>query len=254
MLRLTTSRYRVGESVGRGPSALCRFMNQLIVIRKRARRKSRVCGGITSRSTDSGFRSRASRLEKPSRSIAERNHRFELEKLHAGMPREKSSHRIRTVAVAVKEYQIKYSVSHRAKSITWVQERLKHVERLLRSSLVPDLTEARLAEYMAMRLKEGAGNRAINMEIDCLARAVGHPWRTLWPTLKRQEETRDVGRALSHEQEQKLLECAARNKSPLVLPFIRIALLAGMRLGEIRNLRWNRVDLVHRTDRRQGED
>jgi hypothetical protein len=42
-------------------------------------------------------------------------------------------------------------------------------------------------------------NRTINMEIDC--------------------------RALTHKEAQRLLECAAKNKSPLVLPFSEIGFL-----------------------------
>jgi integrase len=179
--------------------------------------------------------------------IAERNRRLELEQAYAGVPRERPEQRIRTVSLALKEYQKRYAVNHRAKSVVWVKERLPHVERLLGSLLIPDLTETCMAGYMAQRRKEGLGNRTINMEIDCLSRAVGHPWHILWPTLKRFEEAKDIGRALSHEEEQRLLECAAKNKSPLVLPFVRIALLTGMRFGEIRNLQWSQIDLDKRT-------
>jgi integrase len=92
-----------------------------------------------------------------------------------------------------------------------------------------------------------ADERTINMEVDCLSRAVGREWRVLWPTLKRLEEPKDVGRALSRVEEQGLLEHAAKSRSLMVLPFLRIALLTGMRFGEIRNLRWNQIDLDKRT-------
>jgi integrase len=179
--------------------------------------------------------------------VAEKNRRLELEKAYAGLPREKPEQRIRSVSVARKEYQIRYAVNHRAKSVTWVKERLENVERLLGGLLLPDVTETCIARYMTKRVAEGAGNRTINMEVECLSRAVGHPWHILWPKLKRLEEAKDVGRALSHLQEQKLLECAAKSKSRIVLPFIRIALLTGIRFGEIQNLRWNQVDLENCT-------
>jgi len=85
------------------------------------------------------------------------------------------------------------------------------------------------------------------MECECLARAIGHEWRVLWPKLKRLEEPRDKGQALSPAQENDLLTHAANNKSPFLLPFVRIALLTGMRLGEIRRLRWSQIDLDKRT-------
>ena len=95
---------------------------------------------------------------------------------------------------------------------------------------------------MAMRLSEGAGNRTINMEVDCLARAVGRQWRELWPKVKRLKENHHVGIALSAEDEARLLSAAAANRSPLILPFIQMALLTGMRSGEIRSLRVGQLD------------
>jgi integrase len=112
----------------------------------------------------------------------------------------------------------------------------------LGGALLPDLTEDRIRDYMTARLSEKAGNRTINMEVDCLARAIGRQWRELWPKVKRLEENREAGRALSTEEENRLLAVAAANRSPLILPFIRIALLTGMRSGEIRALRVGQLD------------
>jgi hypothetical protein len=58
---------------------------------------------------------------------------------------------------------------------------------------------------MTTRLSENAGNRTINMEVDCLAWAVGRQWRELWPKVKRLERNHDAGRALSTEEENRLL-------------------------------------------------
>ncbi|MGA2881080.1 MAG: site-specific integrase [Bryobacteraceae bacterium] len=178
---------------------------------------------------------------------AEKNRRRTLEEAYAGIQREKPDHRIRTVRVALEAYRKHYAPNHRAKSIVWVKERLQHVERVLGALLIPDLNESRMSGYMTLRLKEGAGNRTVNMEIDCLARAAGHPWKLLWPGLKRLEEAKDAGQALSPKQEQRLLDCAARSRSPLLVPFIRIALLTGMRAGEIRSMRWGQVNLDSNT-------
>ena len=139
-------------------------------------------------------------------------------------------------------YQKGYETGHREKSVSWVKERAVHVERLLGSAILPDLTETRIRAYMAARAAEGAGNRTVNMEVDCLARAIGHQWRELWPKVNRLEENHEAGRALSTEEENRLLAVAAANRSPLILPLIRIALLTGMRSGEIRALRVGQLD------------
>jgi integrase len=61
------------------------------------------------------------------------------------------------------------------------------------------------------------------------------------------EERQDVGQALSPEQEQRLLDTAASNKRwAMGSSMIRIALLTGMRIGEITGLSWCQVDLEGR--------
>jgi integrase len=172
----------------------------------------------------------------------EKDERRKIERAYAGLPTESRVQRIRTVSEALKTYQKGYETGHREKSVSWVKERMAHVERLLGSAILPDLTETRIRGYMAARLTEKAGNRTVNMEVDCLARAIGHQWRELWPKVKRLEENREAGRALAPEEESRLLTVAAANRSPLILPFIRIALLTGMRSGEIRALRARQLD------------
>ena len=176
----------------------------------------------------------------------EKKRRLELEQVYAGVTNAKPQQRVRTVAVALKEYQTAYSVNHRPKATAWVSERSQHLARILGSTMLSDLTENRMAEYMGQRLKEGVGNRTVNMELECLARALDRQWRVLWPKLKRLEEPRDTGRALTAEEEQKLLDQAALNRSPMALPFLRIALSTGMRFSEIRNMKWFQTDLDKR--------
>jgi integrase len=172
----------------------------------------------------------------------EKGERLKIERAYAGLSTEAPAQRIRTVSEALKAYRKGYETGHREKSLSWVKERAAHVERLLGGAILPDLTEERIRDYMGERLTEGAGNRTVNMEVDCLARAVGRMWRERWPNVKRLEENREAGRALSPEEEKRLLAIAAANRSPLILPFIRIALLTGMRSGEIRALGVGQLD------------
>ena len=181
---------------------------------------------------------------------AEEKKRRELEQVYNGLPTSKPQSsgrdRVRTVATALSSYLTAYSVNHRPKATATVKERSQHLVRILGGAMLPDLTQDRMVEYMRQRLEENAGHRTTNMEIEVLARSLDRQWRLLWPKLKRLEEPRDTGRALTAEEEQKLLEQAALNRSPMVLPFLRIALSTGMRFFEIRTLKWSRIDLDKR--------
>jgi integrase len=174
---------------------------------------------------------------------AEKQHRLRLERALAGMPTEAPLRRVETVSTLIHLYKSAFAVNHRPKSVAWVNERSKHLERLCGSTLRADLTENAAREYMRKRLNEGAGNRTVNMELDILARAIGHEWRQVWPKLVRLEEPKDTGCALAPDEERRILSAAAKNKSPLIGPFVQVALLTAMRSDEIRTLQWAQVDL-----------
>jgi len=174
--------------------------------------------------------------------VVEDRRRKELARAFAGQPAENPKGRIRIVKLALADYKKMYPANHATKSCQLVDERSVHLEKHLGSLLALDLTEPRITEYMAVRKGEGASNRTINIELSVLSRAMGQKFSMMWPKLKRLEERRDVGRALSPEEEQAIVEAAARNRSRMIGPVVRIALVTGMRRDEIRLLKWSQID------------
>ncbi len=75
---------------------------------------------------------------------------------------------------------------------------------------------------------------------------MGKTWSVIWPRVRKLEEKKDVGKALSPEEETKLLEAVPKVRSPYIGTFVRVALMTGMRSGEITTLTWDQVDLGNR--------
>jgi integrase len=180
---------------------------------------------------------------------AEKRRRLELEQTNAGMPVEKREKRIRSVSDVVGPYLKRYEQDHRGreKSILFAKGRLKQVTRLLGKTLLSDLTEDRIRGYMTARIDEGMSGRTCNMEVGELSRAIGKPWSILWPKVRKQEERKDVGRALSPEEEARLLESAGKKgRWHTAAIIVRALLLTAMRSGELTGAAWGQVDFDRR--------
>jgi integrase len=180
---------------------------------------------------------------------AEQNRRRELERAFVGAPIKKRASRVNSVAEILKSYLAGYELDHRDRqqSVLFAKGRLAHVKRLLGGSLLPDLTEDAIRGYIKTRIEEKASGRTINMEVGELSRAIGKHWSFLWPKVRKQEERKDVGQALSPEEEKRLLEVAGSKKRwEHAAVIIRALLLTGMRSGELTGATWGQVDLERR--------
>jgi integrase len=178
---------------------------------------------------------------------AEKKRRLELERTFNSIA-DTRRERIRAVGEMIAAYLEHYPSTHREKSVVFATQRLEHVKRLMGTCFVCDLTEAKALDYIKTRLGEGVAGRTINMELGELSRAVGRKWSELWPKVRKLEERKDVGRALSTDEEERLLAAASGNDSPnrnrMLYTILRVALSTGMRIGEVLSLRWSQIDLT----------
>ena len=196
------------------------------------------------------YRESAKTTSKTVAKEAEKDRLRSLERTLAGLPAEKREERVKTVGTLVTRYLKNYALNHRPKSIAFATGRLAHVTRLLGTTVLPDLTEDAIRDYMRARLGEGSSGRTVNMELGELSRAIENKWFVLWPKVRKLEERREVGKALSTEEESRLIaaviEQESPNKSKTLGTFIRVALLTGMRSGEIAGLSWGQIDFLRR--------
>jgi integrase len=174
----------------------------------------------------------------------EKRRKAEMERAAAGMPTEQKAARIRTVADVIQPYLRGYKLNHRPQSVLFATGRLARVEKAMGNVVLSDLTDERIRAYIRQRQGDGVSGRTINMEIGELSRAIGQPWSLLWPKVRKLEERKDVGRALSPAEQNALLDGLQQRRTPHLGTLIPLLLLTGMRAGEALSLSWGQVDLM----------
>ncbi len=134
------------------------------------------------------------------------------------------------------------------RSVQIEEANLKHLLPAFGSLLITDMTAASVAKYQQARLAEGASPKTVNLEIGT-ARAILRRYK-LWANLQVEVKmlpTRDdVGQAISHEQESRLLEECNKSRSRSLYPAVTLALSTAMRYSEIRLLKWKQIDFMGR--------
>ncbi len=114
-----------------------------------------------------------------------------------------------------------------------------HLKEEFGKGLVCDVDANDIAEYRRKRLAAGVSNRTVNYECGALRgilRQFGL-WGPIADRVKALPERHDVGKAISREDEEKILAAASASRSPALLPLIVFSLDTGMRLGETQALR-----------------
>jgi integrase len=177
---------------------------------------------------------------------AEQNRRRELERGFNGIE-DVREERIRPIKEIAAEYLEQYCL--RNKSGVYARYALGHVVRFLGKLMVVDVTDKTVVGYQSDRLKEGAAPKTINEEVGFLLRMLGEAGDVVRIRLRRQKKlklaiARQVGKAYSPEEKMALLSAAKAARSPAIYPALMLALNAGMRDAEIRNLQWERLDLA----------
>jgi integrase len=119
--------------------------------------------------------------------------------------------------------------------------------------LVCEIEARNIATYQKARLAQFAAGATINKEVACLASILSDcgVWEQVRRDVKRLAENEEAGRALSRNEEKRLLECASAvgrhqgNWTPLYTVTV-LGLNTGMRHKEIRTLKWKNLDFENR--------
>jgi integrase len=123
---------------------------------------------------------------------------------------------------------------------------LKPVIEEFGGRLVCDISPEDIAAYQTKRLNADMSPRTVNLEVGALRAVlkVHRLWGSISDAVEMLHERRDVGRALSYEDEKKLIDAAGKSRSPVLLPLLVLTLDSGLRAAEIRALRRKDLQLA----------
>lgn len=122
---------------------------------------------------------------------------------------------------------------------------LKHIRPTFGKRLITDIEGKDISHYQQQRLKEEASPKTVNLEVGTL-RAIlrrNRLWAAIQPDVRMLPTRDDIGRAVTPEEETKLLAACSESRSRSLLPAVTLALNTCMRYSEIRLLKWQQVDL-----------
>jgi integrase len=130
---------------------------------------------------------------------------------------------------------------------------LKHLLGALGTTLVCEIEARDIVAYQKVRLAQQPAGSTINKEIACLSSVLGEcgVWEQVRRDIKKLEENEEAGRALSRDEEKRLLHHTSivgrhqGNWTPLYTVTV-LGLNTGMRHKEIRTLKWKNLDLANR--------
>jgi len=187
---------------------------------------------------------------KPQAIAEERRQRERLKKSYSQVIEEEAREQQRkTIKEAADEFLVDYASKH--KSATYAVYALGHVSRLLSGSLVVEITPRVVKRYQTARLSEQAGPKSINDEVMLSLRLCGDQGDLIRVKLRREKSLKlrlppSPGRPYSTDEKARMLEEARKLRTPQMSAALALDLNTGLRDKELREIRWEQVDLVHK--------
>ena len=174
---------------------------------------------------------------------AERQRRRELEESANGV---RASRRPILFPAAAREWMSANQARWSKANVAIQGYNLKHLCSHFGAMLLADFTPQHIGKYQNKRQKEEASNRTINMEVATLRMVLksARLWGNLAADVKMLPERREIGRALTQDEEMRLLAACRKSPSRSLYSAVVIFSNTGLRNGELRTARWSQVDLL----------
>ncbi len=177
---------------------------------------------------------------------AERHRHQQLERAANGIVKRAAP---KQFAIAAKEWLSAKSATWKPKTYQAEELNVRHLLAHFGGVLLIDINAEDVSIYQKARLGKGAAPKTANLEIGTLRAILKRHrlWADLAPDVSFLRADREIGKALTRDEEARLLEACAASRSRALLPFVTIAFHTGMRRGEIQSLRWRQIDFLDRT-------
>ena len=140
---------------------------------------------------------------------AERQRRREVEESANGV---RTARRPVFFGTAAHEWMAANKARWSESNVSIQEFNLKHLSTYFGSMPLAEITPQHIGKYQGIRQKEGASNRTMNMEVSTLRMMMkaARLWGAISEDVRMLPECRDIGKALTPDEEKRLLRRAAR--------------------------------------------
>lgn len=145
---------------------------------------------------------------------------------------------------AAAAYMGEKSLSVKPRTLAIEAANLKHLLPAFGRKHLHTLEAEDVAAYQARRLAKGAAPKTVSLEVGTF-RAIlrrGGFWSTMQPNVPKLRLPQSPGKALSREEEKKLLSACTASRSKALPAAFLVAIETGLRLKELTGLTWERID------------
>ena len=198
------------------------------------------------------FRFRGARIQEStgstSRNLAVRTERQRRTDLAEGTNNlDKTDKRPKLFSVRAKQY-LEGNADWSESNLRIETYNVRHLVGHFGRKLLTDIKAYHISEYQVRRKKEAASPKTINNEVAtlrCILRKA-RLWANIQPGVRMLKVRTDIGRALSQDEETRLLAACRKSRSRSLYPAVLLSIHSGLRNEELRLLRWRQVDMLER--------
>jgi integrase len=184
-----------------------------------------------------------------SKTVAREAERARRRELELAVNRIQRRERMPLFSIAAHEW-LETKAALAVKTVAAYRQYVKSLTKYFGNRLVCDIGLQEIATLQRERKAAGLSARTINYEIHTLRGILKHfsLWSSIADRVRPMKGERQPGRALSREEEARLLAAIRKSNSPALLPLFVISIDSGLRASEVRALRRGDINARWKND------